>query len=377
MGALPGMKRGQLGKQIEQLLEAVINGRTARVSAEVPFRVRLRMPMALIAAGARVVAFGGGTGLSTVVGGNSQLDDWPDNPFIGLKEAFPCLDVVVCTTDDGGSTGLLLQQHPIIGIGDLRKLLLSLISRMSCRPPTASATEKTRQLVASSTASSTTVFPQPGTISESFPGHSGRAGRLAAILSRTPCPAVGFAGRISCPARGRANHEAWRPLPGKCFRVLPIEATIYSRQRLRVAQVMHHDPRKFALAVRALVFAHQQFNLKGEAFSGPGSPQPSPDCELAHPPVLCAYRKTVNRALAAKRFSPPELEPVFQEIVWENRDIRVDHFKFFRGARIVPAVQWDRSNEWDNVLGYYDPEDGMLRIHEQLRHERERLKGNL
>ena len=73
------------------------------------------------------MAFGGGTGLSTVVGGNSQLDDWPDNPFIGLKQDFPFLDVVVCTTDDGGSTGLLLQQLPIIGIGDLRKLLLSLI----------------------------------------------------------------------------------------------------------------------------------------------------------------------------------------------------------------------------------------------------------
>ena len=88
-------------------------------------------------------------------------------------------------------------------------------------------------------------------------------------------------------------------------------------------------------------------------------------------------RKAVSGALAGKRFSPKELRQVFQEIVWENRDIRVDHFKFFRGARIIPAVKWDRSNEWDNVLGYYDPEDGMLKIHEQLRHEPERLKGNL
>jgi hypothetical protein len=58
---------------------------------------------------------------------NSQLDDWPENPFIGLKQDFPLLDVVVCTTDDGGSTGLLLQELPMIGIGDFRKLLLSLI----------------------------------------------------------------------------------------------------------------------------------------------------------------------------------------------------------------------------------------------------------
>ena len=30
------------------------------------------------------------------------------------------------------------------------------------------------------------------------------------------------------------------------FGVLPMEATIYSRERLRLAQVIHHDPEKFA-----------------------------------------------------------------------------------------------------------------------------------
>ena len=54
------------------------------------------------------------------------------------------------------------------------------------------------------------------------------------------------------------------------FGVLPLEATIYSRQRLRLAQVIHHDPQKFALAVRALVFAHERFNLKRESSSFPG-----------------------------------------------------------------------------------------------------------
>ncbi len=161
------------------------------------------------------------------------------------------------------------------------------------------------------------------------------------------------------------------------FGVLPMEATIYSRERLRLAQVIHHDPQKFALAVRALVFAHERFNLKRESVSLPGSLRPSPDCAPAPAPVLCAYRKAVSGALDGKRFSPKELRQVFHEMVWENRDIRIDHFRFFRGARIIPAVKWHRSNEWDNVLGYYDPEDGMLKIHEQLRKEPERLKGNL
>ena len=77
--------------------------------------------------GTRVVILGGGTGLSTVVGGNSQMPDWPDQPRTGVKGEFSSLHVVVCTTDDGGSTGRLLRYLPLIGIGDLRKLLISSI----------------------------------------------------------------------------------------------------------------------------------------------------------------------------------------------------------------------------------------------------------
>jgi hypothetical protein len=75
----------------------------------------------------RVVILGGGTGLSTIAGGNSQMPDWPDQPMSGMKKEFPHLSFVVCTTDDGGSTGRLLKSLPMIGVGDLRKLLLSSI----------------------------------------------------------------------------------------------------------------------------------------------------------------------------------------------------------------------------------------------------------
>jgi hypothetical protein len=37
----------------------------------------------------RVVVLGGGTGLSTIVGGNSQMPDWPDQLGTGVKQEFP------------------------------------------------------------------------------------------------------------------------------------------------------------------------------------------------------------------------------------------------------------------------------------------------
>jgi len=113
---------------LEQLVEAVLHGPAPGRDSVRGAQDLARRALGLDVSKTRVVILGGGTGLSTVVGGNSQMTDWPDHPFGGLKQMFPRLDVVVCTTDDGGSTGLLVQQLPMIGIGDLRKSCLSLIS---------------------------------------------------------------------------------------------------------------------------------------------------------------------------------------------------------------------------------------------------------
>ena len=75
----------------------------------------------------KVVVFGGGTGLSNIIGGDSRLASWSQNPFVGLKEIFPQTHSIVCITDNGGSTGELLKDLPIVAIGDMRHVLLSSI----------------------------------------------------------------------------------------------------------------------------------------------------------------------------------------------------------------------------------------------------------
>ncbi len=75
----------------------------------------------------KVVIFGGGTGLSNIIGGDSRNPLWPRSPFRGLKEVFPQTTAVVCITDDGGSTGELLKDLPLIALGDLRHVLLSAV----------------------------------------------------------------------------------------------------------------------------------------------------------------------------------------------------------------------------------------------------------
>jgi len=74
-----------------------------------------------------VVVFGGGTGLSTIIGGDSRSEAWTRDPFSGLKELFPNTRSIVCITDDGGSTGELLKDLPLIALGDIRHVLISSI----------------------------------------------------------------------------------------------------------------------------------------------------------------------------------------------------------------------------------------------------------
>lgn len=76
---------------------------------------------------ARVVVFGGGTGLSNIIGGDCRAEAWARDPFRGLKEIFPRTRSVVCVTDDGGSTGEMLKDLPMVAIGDIRHVLLSSI----------------------------------------------------------------------------------------------------------------------------------------------------------------------------------------------------------------------------------------------------------
>lgn len=77
----------------------------------------------------RVVIFGGGTGLSNIIGGDSRQKSWSRQPFSGLKEIFPKTRSIVCVTDDGGSTGELIKDLPLIALGDLRHVMLSSVQQ--------------------------------------------------------------------------------------------------------------------------------------------------------------------------------------------------------------------------------------------------------
>lgn len=104
-GPPQGLK-GHIGSELSRLKAALANVDTEKL---------------------KVVLLGGGTGLSNVVGGDSKSPGWLRSPFGGLKHIFPGTRSIVCITDDGGSTGEMLKDLPFIGLGDIRRVLLSSI----------------------------------------------------------------------------------------------------------------------------------------------------------------------------------------------------------------------------------------------------------
>jgi len=113
----------------EKLVELALFGEPPGLNAETAIQFQ-RLRKALAGTGVedvRVVVFGGGTGLSNLIGGDSRTPIWTRNPFVGLKEIFPHTRAIVCVTDDGGSTGELQKDLPVVALGDLRHVLLSSI----------------------------------------------------------------------------------------------------------------------------------------------------------------------------------------------------------------------------------------------------------
>ncbi|MBN2491385.1 MAG: YvcK family protein [Planctomycetes bacterium] len=112
---------------VEKVVALTVHARHVR-TLDAPFYQDLLQSFAAFATSqVRTVVFGGGSGLSSILGGDSRSGAWAEHPFTGLKSLFEDLTVGVCTTDDGGSTGRLLRRLELIAVGDFRKVCLSMV----------------------------------------------------------------------------------------------------------------------------------------------------------------------------------------------------------------------------------------------------------
>lgn len=527
------------------------------------------------------VVFGGGSGLSSIVGGNNRVPTWAEHPFEGLKSAFDDLTVSVCTTDDGGSTGLILRELEMIALGDLRQVCLSMVrsellyarygldtearlsvvgalrdlinhrftdetreecdailrdprrlltsmqvasfpaplaryfdelSRILTRDESLASLERTGQCAGNlyllaairRHTGDTGRFGPRATIEgvRSFADHIGAEGSKIFPATTTPGQlrflyangvTVYGQGRALRSRRGypvervcadylrpprvdarllraieraelilfapgsiysslipilqiepiteaiRANKRAvkilaanfWiqegetditrrgprarytvsdmieayhrnvaggvqglfqqilvadmKQLPGHVLRNYalegklpifldrtrvralgyePVEAPIFSRSVLEKDRMLHHDPERFAVAVRTLFYLRR-------LLTKPARPVPWEESVLTRSgrrrrASPASYMRTMRDRVGRLDLQPESLARVLETLLWENRDILPEHIDQFAGIRVVSVSRWKRSTEWDKVLGYFDPEDGFVKLHASL-----------
>lgn len=532
---------------------------------------------------ARVVVLGGGTGLSTVLGGNSALASWPERAPAGLMREFEQVQVGVCTTDDGGSTGELVRRLPMIGIGDLRKVMLSMIDRemlaqrygadepalkiiqkvflhrfggraprrkdlrdpvrvlepalrKSCPPrlraalaglttrmarwleerlcvpghcfgnllltaavfrgvrklgdaPTPAQMESglaaVSRIIGVPDKSIHAATASPGSLIYEYANGVMATGQSRAAKARRGCAVrrvrISFATEPTANPRLierlrqadlivyapgslyssmlpvlltpgvvaaiRANRRAVKILganlwiqegetdmsfreesrgfwvselieaygrnvpggiaglfdvalatsldtvPGSIIRnyaledkhpihldrarvaalgVMPVEASLFANDHWQRDSMIHHDPARFAAAVRTVyegLFGRRRPVRKPPRAGPPESP-------VLAGPSACARMEAVRAVLVRKHIQPAALGRAVEDFLWGNPDVGPEHLAYFDGVQVVPESRWKRSREWDNVLGYYEPDTRHIMLHAQALKRPETFQSN-
>jgi uncharacterized cofD-like protein len=145
----------------------------------------------------------------------------------------------------------------------------------------------------------------------------------------------------------------------------PIEAAVFSEQRLRNERVIQHDPEKFARVVKTLCYLHYHHKKTPASSSLPPSCY-DPAVGFPRRGYLCDHWEGARRRIGRMDIADDRLRETFLDILWHNREIHLDHLAFVQGIQMIRKNKWARSTEWDNILGYYEPNDGYLKIHEHL-----------
>lgn len=156
--------------------------------------------------------------------------------------------------------------------------------------------------------------------------------------------------------------------------VLPVEASLFHRLHWRRDAMLHHDAARFAAAMRTL---YEELAARPAAARRPAGKGKAvqPDATEAHPrirpavtsgaPTAAARMEACREALGRIEVRPASLRSALEDFLWKHADIQAKHLAFVRRVQVVPASKWARSQEWDNVQGYYDPDTAAINLHEQ------------
>ncbi len=153
--------------------------------------------------------------------------------------------------------------------------------------------------------------------------------------------------------------------------IVPLECGIYSKSALREHGVIRHDPKQFALVVRTLWAITSNIPKRSEKIAGNVSPDDAARRKyLTSMQVPCLRYQKIEEYLSGITFELPgkseenvrNIKNLFQNILWDHKDIPLDHLSFVKGVQCIADKQWKRNQNWDKVFSFYDPNDCLVKI---------------
>jgi hypothetical protein len=145
-----------------------------------------------------------------------------------------------------------------------------------------------------------------------------------------------------------------------------VEARVFSEAALRERRVIQHDPAALATAVRTLWAVRGQLPATAVVDG-------LPPCYRLARPVLNESRQTPHERLRnfERRLKDLAINgaigQILLDILWRHRDILVEHLDGIAGLRLVERKSWRRCQEWDKIYSFYQPEEKLILIREDMR----------
>jgi len=153
-----------------------------------------------------------------------------------------------------------------------------------------------------------------------------------------------------------------------------IEAGFFSQSALMERNVIQHDPAMFARSVRTL-YASTVLKYNNNSFDyivefqdkllpeNLSMKEPLVQADKLYP---CERYAAFKSWLAGLNLGPDsgdrEIANRILEILWFHQDIRLDHLSNIKAVDILDRETWSRSQEWDNIYSFYDPEDCRIKV---------------
>ncbi len=157
---------------------------------------------------------------------------------------------------------------------------------------------------------------------------------------------------------------------------LPIECGVYSKEALEQRGVIQHDAKMLAAAIKA-VYCSVKFLHPGDILTrGEKTETYFTERENGYCPLPCLRYEQICTSidkLDIKCEQPEPISDLLIELLWANRDIPLNHLDFVAGIKCIKVDCWKRSQKWDNVFSFYDPEDRFIKIREDLVREKEQF----